>query len=280
MEGDGIEYLSLDNDITFTSEDSGDTYSTAWVGPKDGILGIDTDNSGSINLDKEYVFTEWSEDAKTDMEALLEVFDTNNSGSLDPADLEWGDFGVWIDSDTDGFSDPGEFISLDDLGIVEISLEYESTQDKTWSPYEDVLIHGETEVIFNDGSTVTAQDTEFKIENMINEAQEESFSSLIEQLIAIQNNTSSIQNQESLDEANEMNDEETIEENTSWENLLKTIIKESQMEERDDIKNEEGEAERNYPESENTEQSLSDINANEVIDDLSTSEEEIDENYV
>ena len=49
-------------------------------------------------------------------------------------------------------------------------------------------------------------------------------------------------------------------------------------EERDDIKNEEGEAERNYPESENTEQSLSDINANEVIDDLSTSEEEIDEN--
>ena len=42
-------------------------------------------------------------------------------------------------------------ISLDDPGIVEISLEYESTQDKTWSPYEDVLIHGETEVIFNDG---------------------------------------------------------------------------------------------------------------------------------
>ena len=87
LDGDGIEYLSLDNDITFTSEDSSDTYSTAWVGPSDGILGIDTDNSGSINLNKEYVFTEWSEDATTDMEALLEVFDTNNSGSLDPADL-------------------------------------------------------------------------------------------------------------------------------------------------------------------------------------------------
>ena len=203
-----------------------------------------------------------------------------SDGSIDQPDLDWENFGIWIDSDTDGVSDPGEFIPLDVLGIVEISLEYESTGPKIWSPNEDVLIHGETKTIFSDGSTVTTQDAEFKIENVSIEATEESFGSLIEQLIAIQNDTGAIQSAEGLDETEKYNDNESIEENTTWENLLQAIIKESNKKEESDTENEHEGAKISSPEQENNEQVLEDINTNEAINDLSTNEEEIDEDYM
>ena len=52
------------------------------------MLFLDTDGTGKITQKNQYVFTEWDPTAKTDMEALLSVFDTNRNGQLDAGDAD------------------------------------------------------------------------------------------------------------------------------------------------------------------------------------------------
>ena len=216
------------------------------------------------------------------MEALLEVFDTNNSGSLDAGDTEWGRFGIWIDSDTDGFSDPGEFTQLEDLGIIEISLEYESVEDKIWSPYEDVLIHGETLVTFEDGRSVIAQDTEFKFETIEGKAsfedvEEEPFNSMIDELIKSQVGTESknISTIPSIEDSND-NNSDSIETNSySWEELIDKMVEESDRNEEDN-NNYEQDEQRNDDRYEEDLNADADVQAeSEFLDDEDISEESI-----
>ena len=44
----------------------------------------------------DFEFTKWDPTAKTDMQALEDVFDTNHNGMLDPGDADWGMFGVLV----------------------------------------------------------------------------------------------------------------------------------------------------------------------------------------
>jgi hypothetical protein len=164
IDGDGIDYLPMDAGVVFTDEASGESVNTAWVGPEDGMLAIDADGSGTINQSKEYVFTEWSENADTDMEAIAEVFDTNQNGQLDPGDEAWDQFGVWQDADSDGVSDKGEFVPLSELGVDSIALTYNADSQAGKAANGDVTIHGQSTVTFNDGSTTIAEDTSFAIQ--------------------------------------------------------------------------------------------------------------------
>ena len=164
LDGDGIDYLPMDAGVVFTDEASGESVNTAWVGPEDGMLAIDADGSGTINQSKEYVFTEWSENADTDMEAIAEVFDTNQNGQLDAGDEAWDQFGVWQDADSDGVTDEGEFVPLSELGVDSIALTYNADSQTGTAANGDVTIHGQSTVTFNDGSTTIAEDTSFAIQ--------------------------------------------------------------------------------------------------------------------
>ncbi len=164
LDGDGIDYLPIDAGVVFTDEPSGESVNTAWVGPEDGMLAIDADGSGTINQSKEYVFTEWSENADTDMEAIAEVFDTNQNGQLDAGDEAWDQFGVWQDADSDGVTDEGEFVPLSELGVDSIALTYNADSQAGTAADGDVTVHGQSTVTFNDGSTTIAEDTSFAIQ--------------------------------------------------------------------------------------------------------------------
>ena len=163
LDNDGVEYLSRDAGVVFTDEGTGESVNTAWVAPDDGMLVIDVDDSGTVNASKEYVFTEWSETAQTDLEAVAEVFDTNQDGVLDAQDDQWDQFAVWQDIDSDGITDDGELTSLTDLGIESIALNYADDSESGTAADGDVVIHGQSEVIFTDGSTTTAEDISFAI---------------------------------------------------------------------------------------------------------------------
>ena len=163
LDNDGVEYLSRDAGVVFTDEGTGESVNTAWVAPDDGMLVIDVDDSGTVNASKEYVFTEWSETAQTDLEAVAEVFDTNQDGVLDAQDDQWDQFAVWQDIDSDGITDDGELTSLTDLGIESIALNYANDSESGTAADGDVVIHGQSEVIFTDGSTTTAEDISFAI---------------------------------------------------------------------------------------------------------------------
>jgi hypothetical protein len=163
LDDDGVEYLSREDGVVFTDQQTGESVNTAWVGPEDGMLVFDANRSGTVDATEEYVFTEWSETAETDMEALAEVFDTNKDGVLDKQDEQWDQFAVWQDKDSDGVTDEGELVSLEDLGVESIALNYSDESEAGTAADGDVVIHGQSEVTWTDGSTTVAEDTSFAI---------------------------------------------------------------------------------------------------------------------
>jgi hypothetical protein len=164
LDNDGVEYLSREAGVVFTDEETGESSNTAWVAGDDGLLVIDADNSGTVNTTREYVFTEWSDTAETDMEAVREVFDSNDNDMLDPGDEAWEQFAVWQDADSDGVTDPGELRSLTELGVESIALTYSDDSSSGTAADGDVMIYGQSEVTWADGEVTVAEDTGFAID--------------------------------------------------------------------------------------------------------------------
>ena len=164
LDGDGVEYLSLEQGVAFEDQASGETTNTAWVAPDDGLLVIDANDSGTVDTTSEYVFTEWSDDAQTDLEAIAEVFDTNQDGVLDAQDERFDQFAIWQDKDSDGITDEGELVPLTDLGVESIDLTYREDSESRIDGDGDVAVHGQVNVHYEDGTTSTAEDVSFAIE--------------------------------------------------------------------------------------------------------------------
>jgi hypothetical protein len=163
LDGDGVEYLSREAGVVFTDQVTGESVNTAWVAGDDGLLVVDANDSGTVDEAREYVFTEWSESAETDMEAVAEVFDSNQNRLLDAGDEAWGQFAVWRDADSDGVTDAGELVSLDDLGVESIALTYRDDSEAAEAADGDVKIFGQSEVTWEDGEVTIAEDTSFAI---------------------------------------------------------------------------------------------------------------------
>jgi hypothetical protein len=164
LDGDGVSYLSRDAGVVFTDQATGESVNTAWVGPEDGMLVFDANNSGTVDETREYVFTEWSETATTDMEAVAEIFDTNQDGVLDAQDEHFDQFAVWQDADSDGVTDSGELVSLTELGVESIALNYRDDSEAGTVAEGDVVVHGQSDVTWNDGNVTIAEDAAFAIE--------------------------------------------------------------------------------------------------------------------
>lgn len=88
----------------------------AWVGKNDAFLVFDNKGVPEIS------FTSFVPGAKTDLQGL-QAFDTNSDHVLDQKDANFNQFGVWLDANQNGKIDPGEYLTLQDVGIVSISLQ-------------------------------------------------------------------------------------------------------------------------------------------------------------
>ncbi|MBU3890840.1 DUF4214 domain-containing protein [Methylosinus sp. KRF6] len=93
LDGNGIKIDPLTSSNTYFDM-AGDGYQhrTAWAGAGDAVLAFDANNDGVINQKNEIVFTEWDPTATSDMQALLDVFDTNHNGKLDAGDAQFAQF--------------------------------------------------------------------------------------------------------------------------------------------------------------------------------------------
>jgi hypothetical protein len=161
LDGDGFGFLSREAGVQFDYTGSGERQATAWAGAADGLLAYDLNQDGAITLSREFVFTQWAPQASTDLEALALAFDSNGDGLLSSLDSEWGKFGLWSDANSNGISDQGEFLSLDDLGIASISLGYQVGSSSVVGADGDVIVAGTSLVTWDDGRVTQAADASF-----------------------------------------------------------------------------------------------------------------------
>jgi hypothetical protein len=91
--------------------------------------------------------------------ANLAQYDSNQDGVIDAKDAAFKDLIVWQDADTDGVSDVGEMVTLDQAGISSINLNARETDyeiEGNWISHESTFTR-------TDGSTGEIVDAWFAI---------------------------------------------------------------------------------------------------------------------
>ncbi|MDF1751630.1 MAG: DUF5801 repeats-in-toxin domain-containing protein [Verrucomicrobiales bacterium] len=162
LDGDGLEFIPLSEQLMFDFDGDGNLDQSAWVGPDDALLAIDLNGDGLVNDGSEVVFTQHAEGAETDLEGLALAYDSNHDGKLDANDDEFSLFGVWQDKNSNGINEEGEFMSLEEAGIVSIDL---SGDGNAYTAAEgDVYIYGESSFTKADGETGAVGDAAFAVE--------------------------------------------------------------------------------------------------------------------
>ncbi|MBK1674305.1 hypothetical protein CKO35_13535 [Ectothiorhodospira shaposhnikovii] len=127
LDGSGINTVGFDSDIYFDHNGNGFAQLTGWVGTNDGLLVLDRNGNGIIDNGAELfgnntVLTNGMT-AVNGFAALAE-HDSNGDGVVDADDTIWAELRVWRDLSQDGVTREGELITLDELGIVSINLDY------------------------------------------------------------------------------------------------------------------------------------------------------------
>jgi hypothetical protein len=119
LTGKGINITQLtSSNKFFDMTGNGQQNLTAWAGAGNGVLFFDPTGTGQLTQANQIIFTDWDPSATSDMQALLDVFDTNHDGKLDSGDTNFADFYV-METNADGTETPH---SLASLGITSINL--------------------------------------------------------------------------------------------------------------------------------------------------------------
>jgi Ca2+-binding RTX toxin-like protein len=124
LDGDGIELINLQSGdaVYWDVDNDGMAEASAWVGPDDGLLVIDSNNDGIINN-----HIELFGDKVTDGFSELRLNDSNGDNKITAEDTVWGDLRVWRDANGNGYSEATELHTLDDLQITQIDLNASTT---------------------------------------------------------------------------------------------------------------------------------------------------------
>ena len=149
FDGDGIEFVSSEA-VRFDYDGDGVAETTAWVGRDDALLAIDKNGDGKVNNGSELVF---GGKGLSDLQGLAAAYDSNGDGKLDAADKDFAKFGVWQDANGNGATDPGEYRSLIDAGIISIAL---VSDNRGYTAADgQVVVRGEATYTRADGSSGT-----------------------------------------------------------------------------------------------------------------------------
>ena len=155
----GAGPTTIDASVSGVKEDidqTGTPYSIGWVGPSDGLLVVDAQGTGNIDVPTEATFQNWVPDGKTSLQGLA-AFDTNGDGMIDAGDAVFNNLRIWTDSNGDGVAQPGELESLSQLGIQSISLKATTTYFDNQQLGENEILTTST-VTMDDGTTHTLYD--------------------------------------------------------------------------------------------------------------------------
>ena len=155
LAGNGIKITPVSSSNMFLdTTGSGYKNQVAWAGAGNAVLFIDPTNSNTITQANQYIFTDWDPTATSDMQALLDVFDTNHSGTLDSGDADWSQFKLMV-TNANGTT---SVETLAQAGITSINL----TGNNISQTFSDgSAIQGETTYTTTSGITGTAASVSF-----------------------------------------------------------------------------------------------------------------------
>ncbi|MCA3456646.1 MAG: hypothetical protein ING01_05285, partial [Rhodobacter sp.] len=125
LDGDGVETLGQNFYIHFDHDKNGFAERTGWAGADDGLLVFDRNGNGSIDNGSE-LFGNHSGSGPgwANGFAALAEFDSNLDGRIDASDAAFASLRVWKDANSNGLTDAGELLTLQQAGVGSLSLSY------------------------------------------------------------------------------------------------------------------------------------------------------------
>jgi hypothetical protein len=132
FDGGGIRTLNVSPGVLFDIDGDGSLDRTGWVAAGEGLLVRDLSGDGLVNDGSELFGSATrlpdGSLAKDGFQALS-ALDANADRKIDASDPAFAELRVWVDSDSDAVTDPGELKTLAEAGVRSISLDAQrSTQ--------------------------------------------------------------------------------------------------------------------------------------------------------
>ena len=127
LNGDGVQTTTIENGVYFDHNKDGNAERSAWVSKGDGLLVLDRDGNGSIDNGGELFGTNTLNAAgQTATEGFdaMAALDSNGDGVVSAADTGFAQLQVWRDDNQDGVSQGSELLSLGQLNITALNLDY------------------------------------------------------------------------------------------------------------------------------------------------------------
>jgi hypothetical protein len=117
LTGSGINLTPLNTSSPyFDLTNDGFARQTGWIGTGTGLLCFDPNDQNITNI------TQLFGNATTDGFDILRQLDTNHDNVINASDAAFASLRVWVDTNDNGVTDPGELYTLGQLGIVSINL--------------------------------------------------------------------------------------------------------------------------------------------------------------
>ncbi|HAF1417180.1 TPA: calcium-binding protein [Salmonella enterica] len=161
LNGDGVKTISKSAGLVFDHDGNLFAENTGWVSPEDGLLVLDKNRDGKISSGNELfgnnTLLNNGEKARNGYEALRE-YDENHDGVINKNDSIWSQLKVWQDKNSNAIVDDGELMSLEQLKIAGIKLNYQNI-NKTDSEGNAHLQQGD--IIYENGHIGMAEDIGF-----------------------------------------------------------------------------------------------------------------------